>query len=77
MFISECVKSYGENCQNPCSQHCLNQTCDRFNGKCLFWCEEGFYGEKCDKGRIFFFKVLICIYIFTIVSLLKGQVLVA
>lgn len=48
--ISECVKSYGKDCQYPCSQHCINQTCDRFTGKCLSWCQEGFYGEMCNQG---------------------------
>lgn len=33
--ISECHQSYGENCMHPCSEHCINQTCDRFNGSCL------------------------------------------
>lgn len=32
----ECTQSYGENCQYLCSEHCINQTCDRFNGNCLF-----------------------------------------
>ncbi|XP_034321052.2 uncharacterized protein [Magallana gigas] len=31
----ECIRSYGENCQYPCSVHCINKTCDRFNGNCL------------------------------------------
>ncbi|XP_052693423.1 multiple epidermal growth factor-like domains protein 10 [Crassostrea angulata] len=31
----ECTQSYGENCQYSCSLHCINQTCDRFNGNCL------------------------------------------
>ncbi|XP_052695719.1 multiple epidermal growth factor-like domains protein 10 [Crassostrea angulata] len=31
----ECTHSYGENCQYSCSGQCINQTCDRFNGKCL------------------------------------------
>lgn len=52
LSISECVKSYGENCKHPCSQHCINQTCDRFTGKCSSWCHEGFYGEKCTKGEM-------------------------
>lgn len=52
--ISECVKSYGENCKHPCSQHCINQTCDRFTGKCLSWCQDGFYGEKCKQGYSLF-----------------------
>lgn len=49
--ILECVKSYGENCQYPCSQHCINQTCDRFIGTCLSWCQERFYGQKCNHGN--------------------------
>lgn len=31
----ECTHYYGENCQYSCSGQCINQTCDRFNGKCL------------------------------------------
>ncbi|XP_034321050.2 uncharacterized protein [Magallana gigas] len=33
----ECIQSYGENCQYPCSGQCINRTCDRFNGNC--WCD--------------------------------------
>lgn len=49
-FISECVWSYGEDCQYPCHRHCLNQTCDRFNGSCLY----GFSDEYmyCELGKI-------------------------
>nr|XP_034321672.1 multiple epidermal growth factor-like domains protein 10 [Crassostrea gigas] len=47
---SECVWSYGEDCQYPCHRHCLNQTCDRFNGSCLY----GFSDEYiyCELGKI-------------------------
>lgn len=31
----ECDQSYGENCRYACSEHCINKTCDRFNGSCL------------------------------------------
>lgn len=38
---TECALSYGENCQYPCSVHCINKVCDRFNGTCLFGCKDG------------------------------------
>uniref|UniRef100_A0A8W8NS56 EGF-like domain-containing protein n=1 Tax=Magallana gigas TaxID=29159 RepID=A0A8W8NS56_MAGGI len=51
-FIVECSQSYGENCRNPCSSHCYNQSCDKFNGRCLYCCTDGFYGEMCDKAPV-------------------------
>nr|XP_034318743.1 protein draper isoform X2 [Crassostrea gigas] len=43
----ECVWSYGGHCQYPCSRHCINQTCDRFNGSCLFgYSDEYMYCES-------------------------------
>lgn len=47
IYFSECMLSYGENCQFPCSVHCINQTCNRKNGSCLYGCEDGY---QCDKG---------------------------
>ncbi|XP_078328156.1 uncharacterized protein LOC144623567 [Crassostrea virginica] len=44
-----CMQSYGENCQYPCSKHCVNQTCNRFHGICQFGCESGYHGQKCDQ----------------------------
>lgn len=35
LCVRECIQSYGENCQYPCSGQCINQTCDRFNGNCF------------------------------------------
>lgn len=49
--MTACFQSYGENCQHPCSQHCYNKNCDRFNGSCLTGCMDGFYGKRCDKGK--------------------------
>lgn len=43
----ECILSYGENCQHPCSVHCINQTCDRFNGSCQNGCSDG---GTCQPG---------------------------
>nr|XP_034321698.1 receptor-type tyrosine-protein phosphatase epsilon isoform X3 [Crassostrea gigas] len=36
---NECILSYGENCQYQCSQHCINETCDRFDGSCQKDCD--------------------------------------
>lgn len=44
---SECMLTYGENCQHPCNEFCINQTCDRNNGTCVYGCK---YGKKCDEG---------------------------
>lgn len=44
---SECMSTYGENCRHPCNKICINQTCDRENGTCLYGCK---YGKKCDEG---------------------------
>ena len=45
-----CIQSYGEDCQHPCSKHCVNQTCNRFNGNCHFGCKNGYHGQKCEQG---------------------------
>ena len=48
-----CDKSYGENCQYPCSPLCINQTCDPFNGTCLTRnCTDKSYGDKCFAGTL-------------------------
>lgn len=48
----ECVWSYGGHCQYPCSRHCINQTCDRFNGSCLFgYSDEYMYCESADSEQ--------------------------
>ena len=56
-YLVACDKSYGENCQYLCSPHCINQTCDRFNGTCLTSCKDN-YGDKCIPGNfdIYFSK---------------------
>lgn len=40
-FFSECMLSYGDNCQYRCDVNCINKTCDRINGSCLHGCIEG------------------------------------
>uniref|UniRef100_A0A8W8P115 EGF-like domain-containing protein n=1 Tax=Magallana gigas TaxID=29159 RepID=A0A8W8P115_MAGGI len=49
---TKCVWSYGGHCQYPCSRHCINQTCDRFNGSCLFgYSDEYMYCESADSEQ--------------------------
>lgn len=36
---------------HPCSPRCYNQTCDRFNGRCLYCCSNGFHGELCNESK--------------------------
>lgn len=45
-----CVRSYGEDCRYPCSKQCVNKTCNRFNGWCVFGCHVGFKGAQCFQG---------------------------
>lgn len=47
LFFQECTLSYGENCQYPCSQHCINNTCDRFDGSCPKDCDND---KSCKLG---------------------------
>lgn len=49
-LISECNGSYGENCKHPCSSHCVNKTCEWFNGNCVYGCTEG---QNCDQSMVF------------------------
>lgn len=46
-MLSECYKSYGENCNFKCSVLCINQTCEKLNGNCLVSCSDE---EECDTG---------------------------
>lgn len=53
---------YGENCHLSCPNNC-NGLCDLKTGNCLLGCLDGWLGEKCDTGKIFFFCVFatVCI----------------
>lgn len=39
-------RSYGDCCQNPCPQNCLNGKCDAYTGQCKS-CLSGYYGQYC------------------------------
>lgn len=42
-----CNESLGVKCQYQCNVHCINQTCDRTDGSCLYGCEDG---HQCVDG---------------------------
>lgn len=42
-----CNESLGVKCQIQCNVHCINQTCDRTDGSCLYGCEDG---HQCVDG---------------------------
>ncbi|XP_052763990.1 multiple epidermal growth factor-like domains protein 10 isoform X1 [Mya arenaria] len=37
----------GYNCTDTCTGHCLNKTCQQYNGSCVHGCDDRFYGRKC------------------------------
>lgn len=43
--------TFKEEYRQPCSLQCYNNTCERFTGRCLLGCRDGFYGEMCDRGN--------------------------
>lgn len=47
IFFPECVESPVNNCQYACSEHCINQTCDKENGKCSYGCTKD---KTCEFG---------------------------
>ncbi|XP_056003708.1 multiple epidermal growth factor-like domains protein 6 [Ostrea edulis] len=50
--VTECVKgtfNFEGSCVD-CSQNCYQGLCDVNNGSCLDDCNQGFYGEKCEKN---------------------------
>lgn len=59
IYFLECMLTYGENCQFPCSVHCINKTCNKKNGTCLYGCEDGY---QCDEGIIICFHNVIEVF---------------
>lgn len=57
-LILECVQSFGENCQYPCHEFCVNQTCDRINGRCLYGCKDE---KKCYECMSFSYHILVVV----------------
>lgn len=47
LIFLACNVSLGEACQYQCNVHCINQTCDRTDGSCMYGCEDG---HQCVDG---------------------------
>lgn len=75
LIISECMFSYGENCQYDCNIQCINQTCDRITGSCLYGCQEG---EQCDRGMFLRFRCILekKFFINNVQSCMKSKVVI-
>lgn len=58
-FIA-CKGSFGENCQYPCSFDCINQTCHRTDGSCLYGCVDG---KPCIQGIFLILMNFITIFV--------------
>jgi len=43
------LRRYGYNCENTCSTHCNDTTCDIWTGNCV--CAPGYQGGKCLDGK--------------------------
>ena len=58
MFFSQKKKvcednTYGPNCVKKCSPYCAgaNNSCDRFDGSCVYGCIDGYFGDFCEYGK--------------------------
>lgn len=51
--VTECDDgTYGYNCVNNCSRHCLNDyLCDKQTGHCDGGCDPGYTNSDCNKGK--------------------------
>ena len=52
--LSECPSgTYGPNCNQNCSKHCVNSICDKFSetAVCLNGCQPGYTRENCTEGK--------------------------
>ena len=57
--------TYGYNCANNCSGHCLNDSpCNKQTGHCDLGCTPGYYKNKCSEGFGFFYNSDGCIFYF-------------
>ena len=54
IFSPECADGYfGVKCKQRCSPHCGGDgLCDKVTGQCLTGCHSGYYGNKCDEGKL-------------------------
>lgn len=67
--VIECdAGTFGYNCVNNCSGHCLNgSTCNKSSGKCERGCNPGYTNDDCSKGEFLYqcyfgLNIFNCIY---------------
>lgn len=49
-FFTVCESTrYGPTCSLECADSCVNSTCNNYTGSCIYGCQEGFYGDQCDR----------------------------
>ncbi|KAK3782899.1 hypothetical protein RRG08_004697 [Elysia crispata] len=52
-YYTTCAdQTYGANCSEKCSTNCRgpNNDCEDVKGFCIFGCDDGYQGEKCEKA---------------------------
>lgn len=55
-MILECsMKTFGENCSQPCGNCKDLEKCHHVNGTCIEGCDRGFRGLLCNEGNIILF----------------------
>ena len=51
--VSCVLGKFGETCDKPCNRNCKTHTdkqnCEKISGRCLFGCEEGYWGNICSE----------------------------
>lgn len=54
VFFAACREgTYGINCTKLCGQCADWSDCDSVTGVCKLGCQPGWYGERCDKSKLF------------------------
>lgn len=53
--------TYGYNCVNNCSGHCLNNSlCNKQTGHCDRGCNPGYANSDCSKSKLFTYLIIWC-----------------
>lgn len=60
-MVTECEDgTYGYNCTNNCSGHCLNNSiCNKQTGHCDRGCNPGYTNRNCSKGILIYIFMLL------------------
>lgn len=57
--------TYGYNCTNTCSGHCLNDSlCNKQTGQCDGGCKPGYTNNHCSESKLFFIYYFIIFIVF-------------